>query len=190
MRVLSVSGLAVVLLVVLVAGMSPTESSLQEMVVPEYDADGALLRPTGFETWVLVGASIGLGYSDAPKTEEPGRFHNIYMQPQAYTHYTRYGEFPEKTMFAMSVYSAGQKLSINRQGFFEDEFVALEVALKDHDRFKEGWAYFDFGKSGQRSTAFPRERCFTCHQTSGADDNVFVQFYPLLRQAKDRAVTR
>jgi hypothetical protein len=56
--------------------------------------------------------------------------------------------------------------------------------VKDRERFDTGWAYFDFGKDALRAVAFPRERCHDCHAAHGQADNVFVQFYPLLRQAR------
>ena len=71
--------------------------------------------------------------------------------------------------------------SIARQGFFSGDFVALEVALKDSERFDDGWAYFDLGKDRASAAAKPSESCHGCHAAHGADDNVFVQFYPVLR---------
>jgi hypothetical protein len=58
--------------------------------------------------------------------------------------------------------------------------------VKDVERFPDGWAYFSFG-DGSRPTAapFPRADCFDCHRQHAASDNVFVQFYPVLR---DKAV--
>ncbi|MDA2924145.1 cytochrome P460 family protein [Acidobacteria bacterium AH-259-L09] len=185
MRILIVSLLATALTAIVAVGFTyRDEPSTEGMTVPQYDEDGALLRPKDFHTWVFVGASIGLSYSEESKRSGPGLFHNVYMQPQAYQYYVKTGKFPKKTMFAMAVYKPTQKASINRQGFFEDEFVSLEVALKDHEHFEEGWAYFDFGKSRNRATAFPKERCHSCHSAHGAEDNVFVQFYPVLQEVK------
>ena len=85
----------------------------------------------------------------------------------------------------MEVYSAGTHASINRQGSFADRFLRLEVAVKDSARFSEGWAYFDFGgPAGEvkpKSTAFAKERCWACHNEHAATDNVFTQFYGVLR---------
>jgi hypothetical protein len=56
------------------------------------------------------------------------------------------------------------------------------VAVKDRQQFPEGWAYFGFGDGSRRtSTAFPRTNCFDCHRQNAKADNVFVQFYPVLR---------
>lgn len=157
------------------------------LTVPRYTAEGALIRPEGWASWVFVGASIGLSYSEDQGHDPPRLFHNVYMQPAAYEHYARTGVFPEKTMFVLSLYRPEQKEAILRGGFFEGELVRLEVGLKDHSLFEEGWAYFDFGEAGSNPTAtpFPAESCHTCHAEHGADDNVFVQFYPTLRALRE-----
>src|SRR5207249_1007671 len=86
--------------------------------------------------------------------------------------------------------SAGGNASINKRGQFEDRFIGIEAAVKDEKRFPEKWAYFDFiGASGQalaRAKPFPKEACWQCHNQHGAADNVFVQFYPVLRVATER----
>ena len=56
------------------------------------------------------------------------------------------------------------------------------AAVKDGERFPDGWAYFSFGDGSRpAATAFPRTQCFDCHRQHAASDNVFVQFYPVLR---------
>jgi len=158
---------------------------------PAYDKNGALKRPDDFRRWVFVGASLGLSYSDA-KTE-PGEqmFHNVYLEPHAYEHYVKTGTFPEKTMLAMSVYRADRKSTAPEKlkGAFEGELISLEVAVKDGARFDDGWAYFDFSggsRSKKTAQAFPTKQCYDCHAKHADDDNVFVQFYPILRRARDQ----
>ncbi len=152
---------------------------------PRYTADGSLLRPDGVESWVLVGASLGLGYADRVATGGPGMFHNVYLEPSAYERYRRTGRFPDRTMLAMTMYQPAQKVPPSLSGWFEGEFAGLEVAVKDTARFAGGWAYFDFGRGGPGAAArpFPRESCQRCHAQHAARDNVFVQFYPVLRAA-------
>lgn len=159
---------------------------LESMVKPSYDDEGALNIPVGYREWVFVGASLGLSYSEEIKREGPGRFHHIYMQPESYRQYRDEGTFPEKTMLVMENYSAGSKENPNLHGHFEDERVGLEVALKDSEQFEDGWAYFNFTTAkglGQTAKAFPKAACYDCHAEHAQDDNVFVQFYPILREA-------
>ena len=154
--------------------------------VPRYAGD-SLIRPIGYERWVLAGASMGLGYSQPSGADAAGAtggmFHNVYIEPSAYEHFVRTGKFREGTMMAMTLFVPGQKVHPSKQGFFEGDFMALEVSLKDSARYPGSWAYFNFGMGAPASRAFalPRQACQSCHAQNAADDNVFVQFYPTLR---------
>jgi len=59
------------------------------------------------------------------------------------------------------------------------------VMEKDSKRFAEEWAYFSFegqdGKPVSKAQPFPKNRCWSCHDQKAATDNVFTQFYPVLR---------
>ncbi len=148
--------------------------------LPLYAADGALLRPAEVERWVLVGASLGLGYSDATD-DGPGMFHRVYLEPAAYDHYRRTGRFRDGTMLALSIRRPDRRVPPSRAGWTEGELAALELAVKDPGRFEGGWAYFDFGRDAPTAPALPPDRCARCHARHAARDNVFVQFYPQLR---------
>lgn len=172
-----------------------------DMIQPEYTSEGHLILPTGYRTWIFVGSSMGLSYFGKEAPEGPGVFHHIYIQPEAYRHYIETGEFADKTILVMENYSAGSKENNTAgalfegkdfdilHGYFEDKRVGLEVALKDLERFEDGWAYFNFSSpKGLKETgaAFPKRVCWDCHNTHGADDNVFVQFYPVLREPLEK----
>ncbi|PYV19173.1 MAG: hypothetical protein DMG07_02415 [Acidobacteria bacterium] len=162
--------------------------STKTMTQPRYVEGKELVQPADYRTWVFVGASIGLSYSESGSSTGPGRFHHVYIQPEAYRYFARTGRFPEGTILVMEVHEPEQKVSINRQGYFEGERRALEVAVKDGETFEEGWAYFDFANGAKKSArAFAKEMCFSCHRQHGADDNVFTQFYPVLRDLKKKA---
>jgi hypothetical protein len=160
-----------------------------EMAQPRYTAGGELIRPEGYREWIFVGSSIGMGYTEpdaaAAATEKPKFFHNIYIQPEAYRAYAATGRFPDKTMLVMEKVRPATSESINRQGMFGKDFAGIEVALKDERRFPEKWAYFMFidakGNDLPEAKAFTKDRCWSCHKENGAVDNVFVQFYPVLR---------
>jgi hypothetical protein len=197
--VVGVAGVLVLTASVLAAGRS--DAPPDGMVQPAYDADGKLVRPEDYRTWVFVGSSLGLSYSRPNENDTgPGVFHHIYIQPEAYRHYAETGTFPEKTMLVMENYSAGTKEDNTAKylvedkeefqhlnGHFEDERVGVEVALKDSERFEDSWAYFNFStRAGLLPTAkaFPKAMCWDCHNAHAAVDNVFVQFYPVLRESR------
>jgi Cytochrome P460 len=147
---------------------------------PRYAADGRLLRPDGVERWVLVGASLGQGYTDATD-QGPGMFHRVYLEPSAYDHFLRTGGFRDGTMLALAIRRPERRVPPSRTGWTEGELTALELAVKDRSRFFGGWAYFDFGRDGDTAATIRPEHCAACHARHAALDNVFVQFYPQLR---------
>lgn len=166
---------------------------------PEYDGDGKLKLPTDFKTWVFVGSSIGLDYradvaanttrEQKPyKNERVGDFHNVYINPEAYQHYLATGKFPDKTVLVMDVYKAEDKepRNIVQGGHFSGSNRAVEVAVKNSNRpdgSKTDWAYYAFlnPKGKAPAKAFKDASCFDCHKKHASDDNVWVQFYPVLR---------
>ena len=167
------------------------------MAQPEYNEKGHLMTPEGYRQWVYVGSSLGLSYSGDERPVEKQTFHHIYIQPEAFSTYVETGQFPEKTMLVMENYTPGNKDTVDSNGkeefgtlhgHFEQSRTGVEVALKDHDRFEEGWAYYVVtGRGGTlRDSAkeFPKAACWDCHNDHAADDNVFVQFYPILREER------
>ncbi len=152
---------------------------------PRYAADGRLLRPEGYERWVFAGASLGLSYSEHARPSGSDTFHHVYLDPAAYGHFARTGSFPDPTMLVLEIHRRADRGAPARQGYFEGERLAVEVALKDSSRFEEGWAYFDFSNGKTASEPFDKQQCYSCHLEHAQDDNVFTQFYPVLRRLKE-----
>ena len=164
-------------------------TSQEKMFQPRFEDGNQLVRPEGYREWMFVGSNLNMGYSEGPAPAE-SRFHNIYIQPEAYREYAATGKFPDKTVVVMEVIAAGTNASINKKGQFEDRPIGIEVSLKDEKRFSGKWAYFNFigggGKALAQAKAFPKEACWNCHNQHAAADNVFVQFYPVLREARTK----
>jgi hypothetical protein len=157
-----------------------------QVEIPAYDAAGALLRPEGYREWMFVGASLGLSYAGPAAASEDahGDFHNVYLRPEAYRHYRRTGRFPDRTVLVLELFEAASKVAPSKHGLFEGRRVALEAAVKD-TRLPDGWGYFSFGDGSEaKAAAAPRGACFSCHLEHAAVDNVFVQFYPVLRDRR------
>jgi hypothetical protein len=89
-------------------------------------------------------------------------------------------------MFVIEMFDSEKEVTIAKQGYTQGRSMGLDVSVKDHERFPEGWAYFNFmgmdGKVPESAKAFPKDRCFACHAEHGAVDNVFTQFYPVFRE--------
>ena len=165
--------------------------SENKMAQPRYVEGKQLARPEGYREWMFVGSNLGIGYDEGGASRSSS-FKNMYIQPEAYRQFVATGTFPEKTILVMEVFTAGENAPIVRRGQFQDKFRGVEVALKDGEKFAEKWAYFNFiggeGKQLSQAKAFPKEACWNCHNQHGAADNVFVQFYPVLRDARQQIV--
>jgi len=170
---------------------------------PRYAPSGELLLPNGFETWVFVGSNLGLSYAPdaaaaaAAPPPRAGRqqFHNVAINKAAYDYFLANDRFPDRTVLVMQVFEAADKepKGVLASGMFNGRRVGLEVAVKNASR-PDGettpWAYYNFTDPSDRSkalpsaAAFPDQACANCHQLHASIDNVWVQFYPALR---DRA---
>ncbi len=159
---------------------------------PEYTKDGQLVRPGNYREWVFLSSGLGMNYgpiADENRGREPV-FDNVFVSPAAYKAFMNSGKWPDKTMFVLEVRSSRSTGSINNGGHYQADVVAVEAEVKDEARFPGKWAFFAFGKSGEKGTLTPTTaRCYTCHSSKGAVDNTFVQFYPTLLEVARRKGT-
>ena len=181
------------------SGPSARSQSSEE---PRHTPSGDLLLPNGFDTWVFVGSNLGLSYTpnaaaaSAPPPRAPSQqFHNVSINKAAYDYFSANGRFPERTVLVMQVFEAADKepRGVLASGVFNGRRIGLEVAVKNATR-PDGkatpWAYYNFTDPSDRSkvlasaTAYPDEACANCHQRHASIDNVWVQFYPALRDRR------
>lgn len=159
---------------------APPSDPLATMQKPRYTADHKLIRPTNVREWVFLSSGLGMNYvAGGPNgtNQFPPQFTNVFVQPEAYREFKRTGHWPDKTIFALEVYSPATHGSINKQGHYQDSFSGLEAEVKD-STLDGGWAYYGFGTDGQTAAANPKEGCFNCHEKNAAVEHSFVQFYP------------
>ena len=164
-----------------------------EKAAGAFEGADALVRPEGYREWVFVGSSLGLEYD--PKAEKPtpgpAEFKNVYIDPAAFREFARSGKFPEGTVFILESAASATMKEPGLQGTVQKDYIGLAAAVKDSRRFKEGWAYFSFkeGNGKFKPTAKPaaKSACYDCHREHGAIDNVFTQFYLVLRAAATKS---
>jgi hypothetical protein len=177
---------ALLLLTGVIATRAPSPSPAP--VMPKYNAQGALIVPADYRQWILAGTSLGLSYAEGAPADPT--FHETLIEPTAYQHFVRTGEFRGGTMLALIVHDARDGAAPSKHGQYAAAVQAVEMAVKDSGRVAEGWAYYGFGRSPQPGVATampnPKASCYNCHSTSAARDNVFLQFYALLSAAAPR----
>ena len=161
---------------------------------PQYTADGQLIRPKNYREWIYLSSGLGMTYgpaAEAARDHKPD-FDNVFVTPAAYRAFKEMGKWPDKTMFVLEVRHSESKGSINNGGHFQGELAAVEVEVKDEKRFPNKWAFFGFEKSLSPAKPIPMSAsCYSCHDSHGAVDNTFVQFYPtLLETAKSKGTLK
>jgi hypothetical protein len=153
-----------------------------------FEGKDTLLRPDGYREWVFVGSSLGLRYDEGKKQPEQLEYKNVYIDPAAYRAYKETGAFPEGTVLVLETATGEEKKEPGLRGSFQKEFSGLSAAVKDKDRFPDGWAYFSFsggaGELKDKARAAKTAACYDCHRQKGAEDNVFTQYYPVLNAAR------
>jgi hypothetical protein len=159
-------------------------------VMPQYDSQRNLRLPSNYRQWTLVGQSLGLSYSEGGGGGHQ-MFNTTLMEPTAYSHFVETGQFREGTMLALILQAIGTNALPARQGQFATDVHVIEMAVKDKGRVPEGWAYYQFGgpmTGGYQSAAAPQPKtsCYSCHVEHAARDNVFMQFYGLLKEARPK----
>ena len=177
------NALAVPVVLILLGIGAVLAQGLEAEKITVFDSEGRLLRPdpTG---WPYISASIGGGATNmmAPEgqEEEPkevkGDFHVIQVNLQAFDHYANTGAFPEGTVFTMTFYTLDQN-DFPGDRYWAKVVTAMEVGVKDSERFEEGWGYFRFEGGATTTAVFPAERCQACHIARAATDSVFTQLY-------------
>lgn len=169
------------------ATAAAAEPGPDEAYLPRFTEEGRLFRPENWETWVLAGTSMGLTYAESPRRfepgEAPGSFLQVYIQPWAYESFMEAGEFPEGTMFILAGSEPVSKADPARGGFYQGDLHLMEVHLKQEGIDPSGWAFFGYGGDAESAEKIPGDAsCYTCHAENADHDNVFVQFYPKIRE--------
>jgi hypothetical protein len=173
---------------------SPAEAQSPKMPdseTPKYTADGELIKfsPDVFREWIWVGEPVTPNELNPPEAAFP-EFHDVYINPTAWREWKKTGTFPDGTVMIKELTSVGSKESPSGKGYNQGEFTGLEHSVKDSKRFQgegKGWAYFTFGHKYPLKEHAPRQAfasCSQCHVANAKDDEVFTQYYPVLRAAK------
>ena len=154
----------------------------------DFTSEGKLKLPVGYRQWVYVGASVTPNDLNGGQALFP-EFHSVYIDPESYAHYQKTGKYRDGAVLIKELIGVGGKEETSGNGYFMGDFLSLEVAIKDAQRFKDepgSWAYFSFEYKSPLKKEAARHAaasCNKCHQDNAAEDFVFSQDYPVLRAA-------
>src|SRR5262245_27664232 len=167
---------------------SAAEGPAEKKSPVEFTADGKLKQTEGYRKWVYVGTPLTPNELNGGEAPFPD-FHAVYIDPESYAEYEKTGKFRDGTVMVKELVAVGAKEASSGKGYFMGEFIGLETSIKDSNRFKDEpghWAYFSFGhkyplqKEAEKESA---TSCNACHAATAKEDDVFTQYYPVLRAA-------
>ena len=172
---------------------------------PRYTADGKLEVPTGFRSWVFVGTDLSPQYKSEGRAAEPeaarlekeqrrrkedDTFHAVYINPESYEAYRKTGQFPDPTMLVMEVFRAEMRDpgGVLSDGQFQGKRVGRRGGRQGQQapgrRRPLGLLRLPLDQAARPAKpakAKPDQDCYQCHLRHASKDNVWVQFYPALR---------
>lgn len=154
----------------------------------KFDSSGQLYRPKGYREWIYIGSPLTPNDMNNGKAAFP-EFHNVYIDPVSWQHWKNTGEFKDGTLIVKELISVGSKQAPSGNGYFQGEYIGLEASTKSSKHFPDApgnWGYFRFTVENSSellkiSTAQPNKNCLACHQAQAKKDQVFTQYYPVLR---------
>ena len=167
----------------LAALVLPLAAAAAEPQVMEYNAEGRLVLPVNYRTWVFLTSSLDLNYN-APVPGAPPSTHsqldNVFVDPAAYDAFIKTGTWPDKTVMVKENRDTASAGSISKSGKYQTGVNSMELHVKDEAKFPGKWAFFvTNGQNPARQVAATAD-CYSCHGDHGAVDTTFVQFYPTL----------
>lgn len=166
-----------------------TGSSTESLA--KFNDKGKLLRPTGYREWIFVGTPLTPNDMNDGKAAFP-EFHNVYIDPVSWEYWKKTGKFRDGTIIMKELVSVGSKQASSGNGYFEGEYIGLEASVKSSKYFSVtpgNWGFFRFTIEDSQdllktAVVQPEQNCSSCHQATADNDQVFTQYYPVLRAAK------
>lgn len=153
----------------------------------EYTADGKAKQPVGYRKWMYLGTPLTPNDMNDGEANFP-EFHNVYMDPDSFAHFEKTGQYRDGTVIVKELTSVGTKKSSSGNGYFQGEFIGLEISVRDSKRYPKdpgNWAFFSFGHKPplkQEAAKSSVASCNQCHDLN-ATNFVFSAHYPVLRAA-------
>lgn len=155
-----------------------------------YLADGSMVRPEDWRTWVLIGAPAGASDQNVDNPQHFPGTHHVTMDPDSFAHWRRTGQFRDGTVLVKEIFNQVSRMGPSGVGYFQGaSLYALDITVRDCRRFREEpecWAYFSFngeeqGRYTELGRRYPTADCNTaCHVAAGHERS-FAQYYPVLR---------
>ena len=154
---------------------------------PSYDAEGRIVIPQNMDRWPTVGTTYALSYEgDGGVT-----LNTVRLDPESYDAFVSTGKFPVGAIFQLEVRRPIEEIAPAKGGKTQGEVIGRSLHVKDEKGGPGTWTFYGYAAGQKVGSAIPRSQaCYSCHdEHAGKTDTVFMQFYPTLKEAHERAAT-
>ena len=159
---------------------------------PYVDAAGNIRIPEGYREWVFLGSWHIAPQRDIDDSAGAAGFHNVYMQASAVKAYRETGKFPDGAVIVKELLKSETGDLTTGEVSWATEVEGWFVMVKDTEgRFPAsplwgngwGWVLYNADDPDNTVTRNWRTDCLGCHTPAKRTDWVFVEGYPILRDA-------
>lgn len=151
---------------------------------PSYDADGKIVIPENMDRWPTVGTTYALSYEGDGGTT----LNAVRLDPDSYDAYVKTGKYPVGAIFALEVRTPVTEVAPAKGGKTQGAVVARSLHVKDEKGGPGTWTFYAYGAGSKTGVAIPRSQaCYSCHEEHATVDTTFMQYYPALKEARERA---
>ncbi len=151
---------------------------------PAYDADGKIIIPENMDRWPTVGTTYALSYEGDGGTT----LNSVRLDPESYEAYVKTGKFPVGAVFALEVRTPLTEVAPAKGGKTQGAVVGRSLHVKDEKGGPGTWTFYGYGAGAKSGPAIARSQaCYSCHEEHAAVDTTFMQYYPTLKEARERA---
>jgi hypothetical protein len=133
---------------------------------PKFNSD-ELQLPANYRSWVILAPST----PGMPQHHHKHLAHKLYVEPTAFDHFTKTGQWPNKTVIVMELTS--ERTS-------KPDVMGLEAAVKDETHFPQAWSYYGivFDRPQAKSAPMKAGKMCDCEQPL---DAMLAMAFPTLR---------
>jgi hypothetical protein len=127
-----------------------------------------LLLPANYRNWVVLSSAT----PGMPLHRHRHLVNKLYVEPSAFEHFTKTGQWPNKTVIVLELMS--DKTAA------KPDVMGLEAAVKDEARLWEPWSYYGivFDRPQKESTPVKADKMCDCEQPL---DMMLAMAFPTLR---------
>lgn len=174
-------------LILLAAGaVSAATLAAAAFAGPSFDSEGRILIPANMDRWPTVGTTYALSYEGDGGTT----LNSVRLDPESYDAFVKTGEFPVGAIFALEVRTPVTEIAPAKGGKTQGAVIGRSLHVKDEKGGAGTWTFYGYGAGAATGAPIPRSQaCYSCHdEHAGKTDTVFMQYYPALAEARERAM--